>query len=46
MGEPDRAIALLEQVYEAGFDDPYYILVDPPLRSLQERPELKELAPF
>jgi len=46
MGEPDRAIALLEQVYEAGHDDPYYILVDPPLRGLQERPEIKDLAPF
>ncbi len=46
MGEPDQAIALLEQVYEAGHDDPYYVLVDPPLRGLQERPEIKDLAPF
>jgi len=46
MGEPNRAVALLERVYEAGHDDPYYILVDPPLRGLQERPEIDELAPY
>ena len=46
IGEPDRAVGLLERVYEAGHEDPYYVLIDPPLRGLQERPEIDELAPY
>jgi len=45
IGEPDHAVALLERADSAGYDDPYFILVDPPLRGLQNRPELEQLAP-
>ena len=46
IGDPDRAIALIEQSFEAGYADPYFILTNPPLKSLQERPELDVLAPY
>jgi len=45
IGEPDHAIALLGRAFDAGYDDPYYVLLDPPLRGLQNRPELEQLAP-
>jgi tetratricopeptide (TPR) repeat protein len=45
IGEPDHAVALLERANRAGYDDPYFILVDPLLRDLQNRPELEQLAP-
>jgi tetratricopeptide (TPR) repeat protein len=46
VGEPDRAIAALERALETGYDDPYYILINPPLSGIQNRPELDELAPY
>jgi tetratricopeptide (TPR) repeat protein/tRNA A-37 threonylcarbamoyl transferase component Bud32 len=46
IGDPDLAMAALERAVEIGYDDPYYILINPPLRGLQDRPELDELAPY
>jgi tetratricopeptide (TPR) repeat protein/tRNA A-37 threonylcarbamoyl transferase component Bud32 len=45
-GEPDRAITALERAMEAGYNDPYYILLNPPLHGIQDRPELEGLAPY
>ena len=45
VGEPDRALAAIEKSFEAGYDDPYYILINPPLGGLQGRPEINVLAP-
>ncbi len=45
MGEPEQAVVFLERAYEAGYHDPYYVLVNPPMRGLQSRPEIEELAP-
>jgi tetratricopeptide (TPR) repeat protein/tRNA A-37 threonylcarbamoyl transferase component Bud32 len=45
VGEPDRAEQVLEEALEAGFNDPYYLLIDPTLAGLQDRPALEELAP-
>ena len=44
-GDPDRAERLLERAVEAGYNDPYYILIDPTFAGLQNRPALEELAP-
>jgi tetratricopeptide (TPR) repeat protein len=46
VGETDKAVEFLERAVEIGFNDPYYILVNPPMRGLQDRPEMEELAPF
>ena len=46
IGDPDGAIALIEQSFEAGYGDPYFVLTNPPLKSLQDRPELEVLAPY
>jgi tetratricopeptide (TPR) repeat protein/tRNA A-37 threonylcarbamoyl transferase component Bud32 len=45
MGDPDRAVVFLQRAYEVGYHDPYYVLVDPPMRGLQRRAEIEELAP-
>jgi hypothetical protein len=46
IGDPGRAVALLEQSFEAGYEDPYFILTNPPLYGIQSRPEIDELAPY
>ena len=45
IGRQDMAIQALERAFEAGFDDPYYILIDPPLGGLQNEPAIDRLAP-
>jgi tetratricopeptide (TPR) repeat protein/tRNA A-37 threonylcarbamoyl transferase component Bud32 len=45
MGEPDSAIGALERAFEAGFDDRYFALVDPPLVGLGDNPGLDRLVP-
>jgi len=45
MGEPERAVVFLKRAYEVGYNDPYYVLVNPPMRGLQNRSEIEELAP-
>ncbi len=44
-GELDAAVLALEQAFEAGYDDPYYILVNPPLNGIQNDPVIDRLAP-
>ena len=44
-GRSDAAVQALERAFEAGFDDPYYILVNPPFASLQNEPAIDRLAP-
>ncbi len=44
-GDPDRADELLVRAFEAGYDDPYFLLVDPLLNGLQGRAIVDELAP-
>jgi Flp pilus assembly protein TadD len=46
MGDLDQALLHLDQAYELGHEDPYFILINPPLRGLQERPEIRDLAPY
>jgi tetratricopeptide (TPR) repeat protein len=46
VGELDRAVTALVRAFEIGYDDPYYILLNPPLNALQGRPEIRELAPY
>ena len=46
MGDLDQAVYHLEEAYERGHADPYYILINPPLHGIQDRPEIRELAPY
>jgi tetratricopeptide (TPR) repeat protein len=45
MGDRARAIRYLEGAFAAGYDDPYMIVIDPPLTSLQDDPAIEKLAP-
>jgi tetratricopeptide (TPR) repeat protein/tRNA A-37 threonylcarbamoyl transferase component Bud32 len=45
LGEPDRALALYERAVETGLRDPYYVLIDPSLASIRDRPEIDRLDP-
>jgi serine/threonine-protein kinase len=44
-GDLDRAVEMLQLAFERGFEDPYYILIDPTLQGLQDRPEIDRLVP-
>lgn len=46
IGETDRAMETLVRAVEIGYNDPYYILVNPPMHGLQDRLEMEELAPY
>ena len=45
LGEDDRAVALVEHVLTAGTPDPYFVLLDPSLATIRERPEIDRLLP-
>jgi tetratricopeptide (TPR) repeat protein len=45
LGETDRAAALAERALAAGVDDPYFVLIDPSLASIRDRPEIDRLLP-
>jgi tetratricopeptide (TPR) repeat protein len=45
LGETDRAAALYARAVETGLRDPYYVLIDPSLASIRERPEIDRLVP-
>ena len=45
-GEVNAAALALERAFEAGYDDPYYILVNPPLSGIQDDPVIDRLAPI
>lgn len=46
VGQSEVAVQALERAFAAGFDDPYYILVDPLLGGLQSEPAIDRLAPI
>jgi tetratricopeptide (TPR) repeat protein len=41
----DRAAVLFERAVTTGYRDPYYVLVDPPLAAIRDRPEIDRLIP-
>jgi tetratricopeptide (TPR) repeat protein len=45
IGDRARAIRYLEAAVAGGYDDPYMIVIDPPLASLQDDPAVEKLAP-
>jgi hypothetical protein len=45
LGDHERAIRHLEEADAAGFEDVYFILIDPPLASLRGDPAVERLAP-
>jgi hypothetical protein len=45
VGEVDRATVLAARALAAGTDDPYFILIDPSLAAIRDRPEIVRLLP-
>jgi tetratricopeptide (TPR) repeat protein len=45
LGETDRAAALYERAIVTGYNDPYYVLIDPSLATIRDRPEIDRLIP-
>ena len=45
LGDRTRAIGFLEAAFAAGYADTYFVLVDPPLASVQDDPAIERLAP-
>jgi serine/threonine protein kinase/tetratricopeptide (TPR) repeat protein len=45
LGETDRATALYVHAVETGYTDPYFVLIDPTLASIRDRPEIDRLLP-
>jgi tetratricopeptide (TPR) repeat protein/tRNA A-37 threonylcarbamoyl transferase component Bud32 len=45
LGETDRAAALFERAVATGYGDRYYVLIDPGLAAIRDRPEIDRLVP-
>ena len=45
LGDTDRAAALYERAVVTGYNDPYYVLIDPSLAAIRDRPEIDRLIP-
>jgi tetratricopeptide (TPR) repeat protein len=45
LGELDRASALYVRAVDTGYSDPYYVLIDPSLAAIRDRPEIDGLLP-
>jgi len=45
LGEPERAVLLYERAVTTGGDDPYFVLIDPVLAAIRDRPEIDRLLP-
>ena len=45
LGETDRAAALFDRAVATGYGDRYYVLIDPGLASIRDRPEIDRLIP-
>ena len=45
LGDPDRAAALYVRAIESGASDSYFILIDPSLAAIRDRPEIDRLLP-
>jgi hypothetical protein len=41
----ERAAAAYERAVDTGYDDPYYVLIDPSLAAIRDRPEIDRLIP-
>lgn len=46
LGDRKLAIHYMEEAFAAGYNDPYMILIDPPLVSIQDDPAVDRLAPY
>jgi hypothetical protein len=44
LGDQGGAADLLRKARAAGYDQPYFVLIDPALRSLQNDPVIEEIA--
>jgi eukaryotic-like serine/threonine-protein kinase len=45
LGEPDQAMALYERAVTTGYGDPFFVLIDPTLAAIRDRPEIDRLLP-
>jgi eukaryotic-like serine/threonine-protein kinase len=45
LGETDRAAALYARAVDTGYGDPYFVLIDPSLAAIRDRPEIDRLVP-
>lgn len=45
LGDRQRAVQSLERAFAAGYEDTYFILIDPPLASIQDDAAIERLAP-
>jgi tetratricopeptide (TPR) repeat protein len=45
LGDADRASALFVRAVETGYRDPYYVLIDPSLAPIRDRPAIDRLVP-
>jgi tetratricopeptide (TPR) repeat protein len=45
LGETNRAAALFVRAVDTGYGDPYYVLIDPSLAPIRDRPEIDRLVP-
>jgi uncharacterized protein HemY len=45
LGEGERAAALYERAVVTGYGDPYYVLIDPTLAAVRNRPGIDRLIP-
>jgi eukaryotic-like serine/threonine-protein kinase len=45
LGETDRAAALYVRAVDTGYRDPYFVLIDPSLAAIRDRPEIDRLIP-
>jgi hypothetical protein len=45
LGDPARAATLYERAVLEGYRDPYFVLIDPTLAAIRDRPEIDRLIP-
>ena len=45
LGDPDMATALFVRAVGTGYGDPYFVLIDPSLAAVRDRPEIDRLIP-
>ena len=45
LGETDRAAALYVRAVDTSYRDPYFVLIDPSLAAIRDRPEIDRLIP-
>jgi tetratricopeptide (TPR) repeat protein len=45
LGDREAAVGALQRAFDAGYDDRYFVLIDPPLKGLDELPAVARLLP-